>query len=121
MQFFVFFFNDTATTEIYTLSLHDALPICDSASRRLPPKEKGFLHMLGIPAPGPDSRCLLSAVIQQQAHLLGPKTRSAAGGRASPESRNGAVRAPVRHRLVARSAHAHCHARPDVITKRHGA
>src|SRR5215208_2152282 len=26
-----FFFNDTATTEIYTLSLHDALPICRSA------------------------------------------------------------------------------------------
>src|SRR5687768_6731559 len=26
-NFFVFFFNDTATTEIYTLSLHDALPI----------------------------------------------------------------------------------------------
>src|SRR3712207_7945779 len=26
---FVFFFNDTATTEIYTLSLHDALPIYD--------------------------------------------------------------------------------------------
>src|SRR5690606_41373914 len=25
--FFLFFFNDTATTEIYTLSLHDALPI----------------------------------------------------------------------------------------------
>src|SRR5256885_3375225 len=29
MLFFLFFFfNDTATTEIYTLSLHDALPIC---------------------------------------------------------------------------------------------
>src|SRR5206468_11082728 len=28
---FFFFFNDTATTEIYTLSLHDALPICDVA------------------------------------------------------------------------------------------
>src|SRR3989442_7444312 len=27
MCFFFFFFNDTATTEIYTLSLHDALPI----------------------------------------------------------------------------------------------
>src|SRR5256885_17246893 len=27
---FFFFFNDTATTEIYTLSLHDALPISDS-------------------------------------------------------------------------------------------
>src|SRR5256886_16389314 len=26
----VFFFNDTATTEIYTLSLHDALPICEA-------------------------------------------------------------------------------------------
>ena len=26
-SFFLFFFNDTATTEIYTLSLHDALPI----------------------------------------------------------------------------------------------
>src|SRR2546426_4904445 len=27
-----FFFNDTATTEIYTLSLHDALPICATAN-----------------------------------------------------------------------------------------
>src|SRR5687768_18537148 len=27
LAFFFFFFNDTATTEIYTLSLHDALPI----------------------------------------------------------------------------------------------
>src|SRR2546425_5581218 len=27
-SFSFFFFNDTATTEIYTLSLHDALPIC---------------------------------------------------------------------------------------------
>src|SRR3712207_7087577 len=27
-----FFFNDTATTEIYTLSLHDALPICRAVS-----------------------------------------------------------------------------------------
>src|SRR2546425_9034087 len=29
LSFLFFFFNDTATTEIYTLSLHDALPICD--------------------------------------------------------------------------------------------
>src|SRR2546430_10107833 len=28
-RYFFFFFNDTATTEIYTLSLHDALPILD--------------------------------------------------------------------------------------------
>src|SRR5260370_37344207 len=32
--FFFFFFNDTATTEIYTLSLHDALPISTMKSRR---------------------------------------------------------------------------------------
>src|SRR2546421_4139549 len=31
LLFFFFFFNDTATTEIYTLSLHDALPISSTA------------------------------------------------------------------------------------------
>src|SRR3712207_7061062 len=31
----LFFFNDTATTEIYTLSLHDALPIYDPGRGRL--------------------------------------------------------------------------------------
>src|SRR3712207_7876509 len=34
-----FFFNDTATTEIYTLSLHDALPISDDD--RDPPRRAG--------------------------------------------------------------------------------
>src|SRR5256885_6793360 len=33
---FFFFFNDTATTEIYTLSLHDALPILPRDDRRVP-------------------------------------------------------------------------------------
>src|SRR5256886_14027788 len=33
---FLFFFNDTATTEIYTLSLHDALPISLALSMGLP-------------------------------------------------------------------------------------
>src|SRR6266540_7567290 len=33
---FPFFFNDTATTEIYTLSLHDALPICHRGRRQQP-------------------------------------------------------------------------------------
>src|SRR6266576_5095507 len=37
-SFFFFFFNDTATTEIYTLSLHDALPICRGCRR-----DSGFL------------------------------------------------------------------------------
>src|SRR3712207_8005918 len=34
LHIFFFFFNDTATTEIYTLSLHDALPISRGASGR---------------------------------------------------------------------------------------
>src|SRR2546430_8751417 len=37
MFFFFFFFNDTATTEIYTLSLHDALPICPFSDQSLAP------------------------------------------------------------------------------------
>src|SRR3712207_8207643 len=32
----LFFFNDTATTEIYTLSLHDALPISSNSGRSTP-------------------------------------------------------------------------------------
>src|SRR3712207_8548973 len=35
-----FFFNDTATTEIYTLSLHDALPICRPAGAHLATPER---------------------------------------------------------------------------------
>src|SRR2546422_10876244 len=40
-----FFFNDTATTEIYTLSLHDALPIFRGAARRgvRPDRDAAFL------------------------------------------------------------------------------
>src|SRR3712207_7222792 len=34
MWWYFFFFNDTATTEIYTLSLHDALPICPRRAAR---------------------------------------------------------------------------------------
>src|SRR5438270_4751734 len=39
--FFFFFFNDTATTEIYTLSLHDALPISGLPARRADPDHRG--------------------------------------------------------------------------------
>src|SRR2546430_11833597 len=42
--FFFFFFNDTATTEIYTLSLHDALPISDAGLQAY--REGGVLHLL---------------------------------------------------------------------------
>src|SRR5258707_9362338 len=39
-SYLFFFFNDTATTEIYTLSLHDALPIWGRATRRAPARAK---------------------------------------------------------------------------------
>src|SRR2546422_2200263 len=37
----IFFFNDTATTEIYTLSLHDALPISGCPIRKRAPRRAG--------------------------------------------------------------------------------
>src|SRR3989440_9553620 len=40
----LFFFNDTATTEIYTLSLHDALPILKSDLRNLATAEEAFFY-----------------------------------------------------------------------------
>src|SRR5438132_7192932 len=41
LLFFFFFFNDTATTEIYTLSLHDALPILRIMRKsRIAPRRK---------------------------------------------------------------------------------
>src|SRR5260370_39226387 len=43
LYFICFFFNDTATTEIYTLSLHDALPISVAAHHRQP-----ALHADGV-------------------------------------------------------------------------
>src|SRR5256885_3841949 len=57
---FLFFFNDTATTEIYTLSLHDALPIsrcrCDMRKRpQLGAAHPGaLLHALVVPPHGPE-------------------------------------------------------------------
>src|SRR5690349_23411677 len=49
--FFFFFFNDTATTEIYTLSLHDALPISQNGLNQLGtwvPKLVGALIILVV-------------------------------------------------------------------------
>src|SRR2546430_6567017 len=48
--FFFFFFNDTATTEIYTLSLHDALPIWGQTSAL--PVQPGRLPLAEVRRPG---------------------------------------------------------------------
>src|SRR5256885_8505894 len=47
--FFFFFFNDTATTEIYTLSLHDALPIyCWIEQLDSPASRAGTCRLVGF-------------------------------------------------------------------------
>src|SRR5258705_11730911 len=48
--FLLFFFNDTATTEIYTLSLHDALPIWVRSSRAPSSRPKASSHAMGMTA-----------------------------------------------------------------------
>src|SRR5438046_8457166 len=53
---FCFFINDTATTEIYTLSLHDALPISPRAAAARPhpssPSTRPWSFPRGRPGPG---------------------------------------------------------------------
>ena len=46
--FFFFFFNDTATTEIYTLSLHDALPIYAQIIKNLGTQKTDRSNINGI-------------------------------------------------------------------------
>src|SRR3712207_8174792 len=64
---FVFFFNDTATTEIYTLSLHDALPIwsrpvvgcfpsVDAAGCGIPGTRSPRRYARRVSCPGPIAR-----------------------------------------------------------------
>src|SRR2546430_8086206 len=52
LSFFFFFFNDTATTEIYTLSLHDALPIFFDALTRIDTERGADLRGRGFSAAG---------------------------------------------------------------------
>src|SRR6266540_7288682 len=66
--YFIFFFNDTATTEIYTLSLHDALPI-------------SALWLTRVPAGGHFATDLLPALL-----LCG-----VAGGLSAPSAQIGAL------------------------------
>src|SRR2546429_1728439 len=53
--FLFFFFNDTATTEIYTLSLHDALPICWRA-RHVEENQKPQVLKRRLGDPTPDRK-----------------------------------------------------------------
>src|SRR5689334_25046297 len=65
-SFFFFFFNDTATTEIYTLSLHDALPISSPCSSRC---ERTGISLTFVPLVLPRSEEHTSE-LQSQFHLV---------------------------------------------------
>src|SRR6266496_3936265 len=54
--FAVFFFNDPATNETYTLSLHDALPICRRRADRLPRRCRSRRRPAQSPARGRQDR-----------------------------------------------------------------
>src|SRR5215217_8433022 len=54
---FFFFFNDPATTEIYTLSLHDALPICRATGDVIVRQDAAlFIDDHARPDPAPDRK-----------------------------------------------------------------
>src|SRR3712207_7606072 len=59
-----FFFNDTATTEIYTLSLHDALPISRLAGAD-PVRGPQRVPQPARPRPGPQGRGLLGGQLRR--------------------------------------------------------
>src|SRR5436189_6003017 len=70
--FYFFFFNDTATTEIYTLSLHDALPICREGSRnrrRLKANQTGKKFRVGIKSNISTNRNNLISGVDRCIHL----------------------------------------------------
>src|SRR2546425_8289375 len=70
--FFFFFFNDTATTEIYTLSLHDALPISARSSSAAAPGKRPCVRRVGSASRGRRStagaRCRSSSASRSEEH-----------------------------------------------------
>src|SRR3712207_8932249 len=65
------FFNDTATTEIYTLSLHDALPICaDATSQTL-----GSTRISGAACRSARARARAARSLMGGAYDRGPRRR----------------------------------------------
>src|SRR5579859_2815522 len=114
--FFFFFFNDTATTEIYTLSLHDALPISlPKTGRRFPgPVAHG-------PSPDLFRGRLVDALRDADRLRLQPVSVRAFRGRRA-RLREGDVPARTAHRYGRAACPAHpagdegqLHPRPDLV------
>src|SRR6266511_6187659 len=77
---FIFFFNDTATTEIYTLSLHDALPISQTADEPSAAREWAGLHVDRFGASPEVKTCALGRVVDDPGRA---EDRARAGRRRS--------------------------------------
>src|SRR5882724_11228784 len=96
---FFFFFNDTATTEIYTLSLHDALPISGtpcripwrSIARATPERSRSEEHTSELQS----LRHLVCRLLLEKKKARNQRTRSA---RTKIRRRSQASRSPARRR-----------------------
>src|SRR6266404_5556612 len=114
--FFFFFFNDTATTEIYTLSLHDALPI-SARTARLRPARQGAAQRrarsirerharYGRPRrstpprgrTGGQARRLFGRARSQRPAARGPRGQEARARRAATRGRRSVARVVARRR-----------------------
>src|SRR4030066_2607080 len=92
-----FFFNDTATTEIYTLSLHDALPICPAIPAASPRCPVGHRSRARPARPVRSARSEEhTSELQSQLHLvcrlLLEKKNWAVSGGQPPSGANGGAR-----------------------------
>src|SRR5271167_2524387 len=71
--FLFFFFNDTATTEIYTLSLHDALPISDRIDSPRATRRHATHHPVHLVALAQQKLCEEGAVLARDARDERPR------------------------------------------------
>src|SRR2546425_2906708 len=71
-----FFFNDTATTEIYTLSLHDALPILSSIDRIVRSRVGFFCVQENLDCAGPVAQHFMMSFVQAERHFLAERAHA---------------------------------------------
>src|SRR2546421_3666891 len=97
-----FFFNDTATTEIYTLSLHDALPICLRREAPWPPGPAPWNEVRTVvPSRRPStirraSRCRQHTTDRSEEHTSELQSRSDLVCRLLLEKKKGEGRPPYK-------------------------
>src|SRR4028118_1153006 len=106
VDWYVFFFNDTATTEIYTLSLHDALPISGLVQRRSKTEHRKTFSKCATKTRS-EERFSRNAETDLVCRLLLEKTSgSAARGRSAAPERSpsppGGPRSPAPRRRIRR-------------------